>query len=56
MRDSSVVIGEIGTPRACAVFFSHVCVRRCKIAHLVVEMKGSEGLEMVEIEYLQLNV
>lgn len=56
MRDSSVVIGEIGTARACAVCFSHVCVQRFEIARSVVGTKGSEGSEMLEIEHLQLNV
>lgn len=56
MRDSSVVIGEIGTARAYAVCFSHLCVQRFEIVRSVVEMKGYEGSEMLEIEHLQLNV
>lgn len=44
MRDSGVVIGNIGTPQACMVCFSYVCVQRFKIARLVVKMKRSEGL------------
>lgn len=56
MRDSGVVIGEIGTPQACVVCSSSVCVQRFEIARLVVEMKSSKGLEMLEIEHLLLNV
>lgn len=48
MRDSSVVIGEIGTPQAYVVCFSHVFVQRFEIALLVVEMKHSEGSEIVD--------
>lgn len=56
MRDRGVVIGKIGTPQACVVCFSHVCVQRFEIARLVVETKRSKGSEMLEIEHLQLNV
>lgn len=48
MRDSGVVIGEIGTPQAYVVCFSHVFVQRFEIALLVVEMKHSEGSEIVD--------
>lgn len=35
MRDSGMVIGEIGNARACVVRFSHACVQRFKSASLV---------------------